>query len=130
MYRSVYNKALNHLNSALIQTKASECCTLDDLINLEVQSYNQQDPVLFEEMKAEIDKIIESLPPQCKAVYKLSRNEDLKNREIAEELNISIKTVEKHITKALDEIRKQLIQLDLISILFCFFINKLLDIHA
>jgi RNA polymerase sigma-70 factor (ECF subfamily) len=42
-----------------------------------------------------------SLPEKCLAVFRLSRIDGLKNREIAEQLGISIKAVEKHISKAL-----------------------------
>ena len=55
------------------------------------------------------------LSPQCKKVFLLSRKNNLKNKEIAELLNISEKTVEKHITKALTEIRTHLIDMGLMS---------------
>ena len=57
----------------------------------------------------EIEQIIEhtlaQLPPQCRTVFNLSRFKGMKNREIAEELNISAKAVEGHITKALKVFR-------------------------
>ena len=60
----------------------------------------------------EIEKIIETtlnqLPPQCKAVFTLSRFEEKKNKEIAEELGISVKAVEGHISKALKLFRNSL----------------------
>lgn len=60
----------------------------------------------------EIDSIIadtmEELPPQCKRIFLMSRFEEKKNREIAEELNISVKVVEKHISKALKKFRESL----------------------
>ncbi|WP_374119689.1 sigma factor-like helix-turn-helix DNA-binding protein [Flavobacterium sp. LHD-80] len=49
--------------------------------------------------------MIETLPEKCQAVYKLSREEQLSHKEIGERLNISTKTVENHITKALHTIR-------------------------
>ncbi|MFA6701883.1 MAG: sigma factor-like helix-turn-helix DNA-binding protein [Dysgonamonadaceae bacterium] len=48
------------------------------------------------------------LPPKCKEVFLLSRKNGMKNKIIAETLNLNIKTVEKHITKALLLIRKAL----------------------
>lgn len=53
------------------------------------------------EIQEKIDQVMNSLPKKCKEVFLLSRNEGLKNREIAEKLNISIKSVEKHISRAL-----------------------------
>lgn len=53
---------------------------------------------------AEVDK----LPKQCKTVFLLAKKEGLKYKEISEELNISVKTVERHMTKALRRLRKGL----------------------
>ncbi|MFC5283543.1 RNA polymerase sigma-70 factor [Pedobacter alpinus] len=60
------------------------------------------------EFKEHIDRVIENLPPRCREVFKLSRFEDKKNREIAENLNISIKTVERQMTIAFNKLRFQL----------------------
>jgi RNA polymerase sigma-70 factor (ECF subfamily) len=60
----------------------------------------------------EIEQIIENtlmqLLPQCRAVFRLSRFEEKKNKEIAEELGISLKGVEGHISKALKLFRASL----------------------
>jgi RNA polymerase sigma-70 factor, ECF subfamily len=48
------------------------------------------------------------LPEQCRLVFKLSRFEELKYNEIAEHLQISVKTVENHMGKALKIMREQL----------------------
>lgn len=74
------------------------------------ESFNAlSDPILdkiFErEIQSEINSVVESLPEQCQRVFNLSRVQGLKNREISESLNISAKTVETHITKALKLIR-------------------------
>ncbi|QDO95194.1 RNA polymerase sigma-70 factor [Formosa sediminum] len=51
---------------------------------------------------------VDKLPEQCKKVFLLGKKDGLKYREIAEELNISIKTVERHMTKALKRLRENL----------------------
>jgi RNA polymerase sigma-70 factor (ECF subfamily) len=61
--------------------------------------------LMHEELVQQINAIIETLPEKCQQVYKLSREEQLTHKEIAERLNISTKTVENHITKALHVIR-------------------------
>ena len=55
-----------------------------------------------------IHKAIENLPPQCQYILKQSRFEGRKNKDIANELNISIRTVETHISKALRLIKSGL----------------------
>ncbi len=55
-----------------------------------------------------INRIVEKLPPQCKAVFHYSRNEGLSASEIATHMQISTKTVESHLTKALKHIKLSL----------------------
>ena len=69
------------------------------LESLETTRFNET------EIEQIIENTLEQLPPQCRAVFNLSRFEGKKNREIAEELNISVKAVEGHITKALKVFR-------------------------
>lgn len=119
LYRAVYNRSINYLNSALMQKRIEGADTIEELINQEVLGYNQHDALLLKEITAEINNFVETLPPQCRNVYKLSREENLKNKEIAARLDISEKAVEKHITKALTEIRNHLVHLDILSMLIC-----------
>lgn len=51
---------------------------------------------------------VESLPEKCREVYKLSREEQLTNNQIADQMNISVRTVEAHIYKALKSIKNNL----------------------
>ena len=60
------------------------------------------------QLSEEIDCCISGLSEQCRRVFLLSRTTGLKNREIAERLNISVKTVEKHIGAALSQLRLRL----------------------
>jgi len=60
------------------------------------------------ELEYRIKMALEELPEQCRIVFKLSRFEELKYAEIAEQLNISVKTVENHMGKALRIMREQL----------------------
>lgn len=56
---------------------------------------------LMDELNGQIEEVLESLPQRCREVFELSRFQDLSNREIAEKLGISVKTVKNHMTKAL-----------------------------
>lgn len=62
----------------------------------------------YEELVTQISSIVEQLPEKCREVYKLSRQENLSHKQIAERLNISTKTVENHLTKALRLLRTSL----------------------
>jgi RNA polymerase sigma-70 factor (ECF subfamily) len=58
------------------------------------------------ELSLLIDLAIEEMPPQRKRIFTLSRKEGLSNDEIAQQLGISRRTVENHITQALNDLRK------------------------
>lgn len=124
LYRAIYNKSINYLNSVLIQRRIDQPESIDDLINREILTYNQHDTLLLKEITSEIHSLVETLPPQCKKVFELSRGVNLKNKEIAIQLNISEKAVEKQITKALNEIRNHLIRMDMMPALFCLLISS------
>jgi len=64
-----------------------------------------------------INETIEELPDKCKAVFKLSRFEGKSHNEISEQLGISKKTIENHMTKALKTLRSQLKRKELLTIL-------------
>ena len=61
-----------------------------------------------DELEQRIQTAMQSLPEQCRLVFQLSRFEELKYQEIAGQLNISVKTVENHMGKALKIMREQL----------------------
>ena len=55
-----------------------------------------------------IDMIVENMPPQRQTIYRMSREQHLKNEEIAQQLGLQKKTVENHLNLALKEIKKTL----------------------
>ena len=74
-------------------------------LNVETLSTVDTSVYAFMDIEQIIQETLASLPPQCRKVFELSRFQEMKNREIAEELNISIKTVEKHISKGIKTFR-------------------------
>jgi RNA polymerase sigma factor, sigma-70 family len=90
-----------------------------DILDQYVTSYmqNSEQSLLLKELEEEIMSYINTLPPQCRKVFMLSRSYGLKNREIAEQLDISIKAVEKQISKALYGLKEHLVQKDLFPLL-------------
>lgn len=80
--------------------------------------------VLASELEGRIQIAMEKLPEQCRLIFKLSRFEEMKYAEIAGELNLSIKTVENQMGKALKIMREQLKDyLPLILVLMNGFLN-------
>lgn len=65
----------------------------------------EQDAIALEHLIALVKKEIQNLPPKCKETFLLSKENGLTNIEIAEYKNISLKTVEAHITKAFSILR-------------------------
>ena len=88
-------------NSSLINQDELE-------LNLEVLSSLDTSSFTLTEIERIIEQTLNELPPQNRKVFMLSRFQDRKNKEIAEELNISVKVVEKHITKSLKIFRATL----------------------
>jgi RNA polymerase sigma-70 factor (ECF subfamily) len=86
----------------------TEMNELELKLNLEAIEVVDTSQLAFSEIEQIIESTLEQLPPQCRTVFKLSRFDDKKNKEIAEELGISEKTVEGHITKALKVFRTSL----------------------
>ena len=71
-----------------------------------------------QELRQEIFEAINELPDKCKEVFKLSYLHDMKNKEIADTLGISLRTVEAHMYKALKFLRERLSHLLLSLIIF------------
>jgi RNA polymerase sigma factor, sigma-70 family/RNA polymerase sigma-70 factor, Bacteroides expansion family 1 len=68
----------------------------------------EEQPLLFKEQQAILDQLITELPEDCKETFRLSREMQLTYKQIAAELNISEKTVEKRISKSLKFLRQNL----------------------
>jgi RNA polymerase sigma-70 factor, ECF subfamily len=77
-------------------------------LNLEALNTLDTSAFAFREIEEIIKKTLEGLPQQCRKVFELSRFREMKNTEIAGELNISVKTVEGHITKSLKKFKEAL----------------------
>ena len=78
---------------------------------------------LYKELEAQIPIVLGSLPERSREVFLLSRREGLKNREIAEQLGISIKAVEKQISKALFGLKNYLEKNDLLLVFILFLLH-------
>lgn len=67
-----------------------------------------EDSTIYEELRRQVNQILESLPPRCREVFVLSRLKGLRNREIADLMGISEQAVKNQISKALRVFRKEI----------------------
>ena len=116
VFTIAYNTAVS-----IMRKKAREQQFFDYLKTL--QDLNQ-DPVNIEieynELNDKLNSIINKLPARQREVYLLHKNKGLKYQEIAERLNISVNTVENHMSRALKIIRAGLADYSIIVLLFLF----------
>lgn len=99
LYTAVYHHCLNVLRHEKIKRRFA---------GQPKDIATTSDPVLHRELQQQIREVIEMLPPQCRLIFTKSRFEQKKYGEIAEELDLSVKTVEAQIGKALKILREKL----------------------
>lgn len=120
LYAMVRNACLNVIKHEKIKEKYA----LEEIALANRSHDSVAHTVAFHELEYRIKVAMAELPEQCRLVFKLSRFEELKYAEIAEQLNISVKTVENHMGKALKIMREQLKDyLPLILVLLNGFLN-------
>ncbi len=79
-----------------------------DLPDGSENSGSPQQLLQYHELQSKIEDILKAIPPQSQKVFIMSRFEGKKNQVIADELNLSTKTIEGHITKVLSILRRSL----------------------
>jgi RNA polymerase sigma-70 factor (ECF subfamily) len=101
---TVRNKCLNYLRDNKRFSK--ELLEIENLT--EFFSFDQPDHLVQSDLLNQIDHAISELPEKCREIFKLNRNENLKYQQIADQLGISVKTVETQMSKALAHLRIRL----------------------
>lgn len=114
LYRAVHNQCLNQLKHQ--QVKANH--QLHVAYSMKNESVNGPVKMISKELEQKIREALNELPEQCRTIFQLSRFEEMKYREIADQLDISIKTVENQMGKALKQLRLKLV--DFLTLLFLF----------
>ncbi|HKJ41900.1 MAG TPA: RNA polymerase sigma-70 factor [Sunxiuqinia sp.] len=117
LFQSARNKALDHLKHRKVEANFVSSTKQ----YAEEPSFNDQ--LEEAELNDKISTAIQNLPPKCREIFKLCRFEELKYAEIAERLNISVKTVEMQMSIALKKLRKQLSEAEAIN-LTVFILSK------
>ncbi len=103
LYRSIHNSCLNYIKHQKVKDAYKQYV-------IEFMEEGIEEQYLEEEEKTTLEKVlteIDHLPPKCQEIFKLSRFEGLKYYEIASHLNISVKTVEVQMGKALRVLREK-----------------------
>ncbi|MDE6479871.1 MAG: RNA polymerase sigma-70 factor [Muribaculaceae bacterium] len=96
MYRMVHNGCISFLRNK------------KETVGLEFVPEADEEAVDTSERDARIWKAIDELPEKCREVFLLSKRDGLSNEEIAEKMNISVKTVKNQMTKAFARLRDSL----------------------
>ena len=124
LYKAVYHGSINQLKHEKVRMKHSE-----QQLYINQQEAASESMAFREEREEELSerfkRALNLLPEKCRMVFYLSRFEELKYQEIAQRLDISVKTVEAHMGKALKTLRTQLAEyMPVLLILLSYLIKR------
>lgn len=102
LFASVKNRCFDLLRKKDRNVKVQEITNEYDVSDESFETY------VLSELEALFKKSLNKLPERCREVFEMSRFQGLRNREIADRLNISEKTVENQVTKALHILKIEL----------------------
>ncbi|MBL7729500.1 MAG: RNA polymerase sigma-70 factor [Dinghuibacter sp.] len=114
LYRAVHNQCLNQIKHQKVKTGYQ----LHVAYSMNRETDNATGKIAGRELETRFQAALAELPEQCRTIFQLSRFDEMKYREIAETLGISIKTVENQMGKALKLLRAKLAEFLLGVILF------------
>ena len=101
LYKSTHNSCLNIISKhGKKQNYENESWFKSKEIEME-----ERDSLLYTELNEIVNKLIEELPEQCQRVFKMNRFDEKSYKEIAQELNITVKAVEGNMSRALQKMR-------------------------
>lgn len=101
---SIRNRSLDCLR----RIKGERKYVLDHAEKVECKQSIAYESMVYEELRNQVDTAVRGLPEQCRIIYLMSRDQELSYKEIARSLNISIKTVDTQIGRALKYIRQKI----------------------
>lgn len=105
LYRSIRNNALKYLEQQSVRQRYAERIIA---ASVGPEPFSLAEQLHARELQQIIDKTLEELPERSRIIFRMNRFEGLKYREIADKLSISVKTVEAHMSKALQVFRIKL----------------------
>ena len=120
IFTIAYNSIRKYFRKKSVETKV-----IDHMLQNSPEIMESVDgAVIYNELLELATKTIDNLPPKRKTVYKLSRQDGLKIKEIAAKLNISTRTAENHLAKALKYLKEELAGISLLTLLFFYLFLK------
>ena len=114
--RAIRNQSFNILDRRYRERLKSEKYTPVEDINL----FSPERKLILRELQEQIDQSIKALPAQCQLVFRLSRQEGLTNKQIAEKLNLSENTIKSHLKKANRDIQGNMELLTALILVYTF----------
>lgn len=102
LYKAVRNASLNHLKQSDTRNAHHE------YLRYRLPEEDDQDQMIRIELEEKILEAIQGLPAKCRRIFEMNRFEGKKNKEIAEILGLSIRTVETQVSNALKILREHL----------------------
>ena len=108
LYKSVYNSCMDAIKHQKVRDNYINQELLDFYFSKVIETPEAEQALLEEDLRGVIQDAIDKLPERCREIFVLSKMEGLSNKQISEQLNISIKTVEAQMTTAFVRLRKEL----------------------
>ncbi len=120
LMQAVKNRCLDHLRHFSVRQRHHDQ-TQNTSLTEDSSTYNY---VLYSELKDKLDEALRKLPKECREAFELNRFSTLKYKEIAKKLNVSQRTIEVRIGKAISILRELL--KDFLHLLIVFFLKNTL----
>ena len=111
LFQAVYKNSLNYLRKQKTETLAVEHLQhshVNEQSTRILEDYSERDSLILKELEGKIEQAVKNLPEQAQRVFTLKRYDGLKNREVADQLGGSVKTVEMHMTRSLLFLKNEL----------------------
>ena len=114
LYRAVHNESLNYIKHQKVRSNHQ----LNVAYSMKNEVEHPAKKIMASELEKKIHSALNELPEQCRTIFQMSRFDEMKYREIADKLGISIKTVESQMSKALRLLRVKLVDFLIFILLF------------
>jgi RNA polymerase sigma-70 factor (ECF subfamily) len=106
LYRAVHNESLNYIKHQKVRSSHK----LHVAYNMKNEVEHPAKKAIAAELEKKIHSALNELPEQCRTIFQMSRFDEMKYKEIADKLGISVKTVENQMGKALKLLRIKLVE--------------------